>query len=82
MKRILLVVMVVFFQGCTNSDRAGLSGWGKDFRVTLYSGGTVVREWKSSGKVQSESDSDGWYFMDSDTKKLVRVSGSVVVEQL
>ena len=54
---------------------------GSTFKVTLYSDGTAVRTWVSTGKVMTESESDGWYFTDSKTKKLVRVSGCVVVEQ-
>jgi hypothetical protein len=43
--------------------------------------GEAVREWHSTGKVLTEANSDGWYFMDKSNNKLVRVSGDVTVEQ-
>lgn len=68
--------------GCTNAKMSQLSAYGSDFKVTVYSGGVPVRTYTSSGKVATEEDSDGWYFTDKETRKLVRVSGTVTVEQL
>lgn len=85
MKRFLALIAVVALlavAGCTDAERASWSAYGNTFRVTLYSGGQPVRTWISSGKVLSETSSDGWLFMDSETKRLVRVSGDSVVEQI
>jgi hypothetical protein len=79
----LMIIVVTLLAACTNADRAQISGYGNSFKVTLYaSTGAAIREWVSDGKVMTEDKSDGWYFMDSKTHKLVRVSGPVVVEQL
>lgn len=80
--RKFILILCVAVCGCTRAERAQLGGFGQDFKVTLYNGGQEVRAWKSQGKVLTEYKSDGWYFMDAETKKLVRVSGAVVVEQL
>lgn len=48
----------------------------------MYSGGQKVREWTSTGKVLSESQSDGYYFEDSETGKLIEVAGDVVITKL
>lgn len=77
-----ILAMLACTIGCSNAERAQFGGMGSNFRVTLYSGGEVVKEWESIGKVQTESQSDGWFFMDAKTNKLVRVSGDVAVEQL
>lgn len=69
--------------GCTDAGRAQLSAYGETFQVTLYAAnGSVIKTWTSDGKVQAEEQSDGWYFMDAKTHMLVRVSGTVVVEQV
>lgn len=82
MKRTILLITILLLSGCTNAGRSQLFGYGSDFKVKLYSGGELVQEWQSKGKVLTEADSDGWYFMDAKTNKLIRVSGTVVVEQL
>jgi len=79
----LLLVVVIAFSGCTDADRAQIGALGSKFHVTLYAAsGGVIKEWTSNGKVSTEDHSDGWYFMDAETGKLVRVSGTVVVEQV
>lgn len=84
MKRILfLLPLLVAVAGCgidADADMALSEAEGKPHRVTLYSGGRVVREWTTDRKVRSQNQSDGWYFRDSKTGALVRVSGNVVIE--
>lgn len=67
---------------CTDASKAKLGGYGDEHTVELYSGGKKVREWTSSGKVQSEESSDGYYFNDKETGKLVEVSGDVVITRI
>ena len=80
MKKFYLLAVIALC-GCTSAGRAQFDGFGSDFTVTVYSGGTAVRTFESSGKVLAETESDGWYFSDAKTGKLVRVSGTVVIEQ-
>lgn len=65
--------------GCTDTDRASISAYGDAASITCYSGGTVVYTGKSSGRVQSTQQSDGWEFKDSVTGKFMRVSGDCIV---
>lgn len=81
MHRFTSLCLAFLLVGCTNAEIAGVKGFGEDFKITVYSGGKAVRTFVSSGKVLTEAESDGWYFMDAETKKLVRVSGTVVIEQ-
>jgi hypothetical protein len=78
----LVCAVVILLNGCTKAERAQFGGYGNNFKVTVYSGSEAVREFKSEGKVLSEDHTDGWYFLDAKTQKLVRVSGTVIVEQL
>lgn len=68
--------------GCTNASRAQLNGYGSDFVITQYGcDGTMINQWISTGKVLTEEHSDGYYFMDSESRKLIRITGTLVIEQ-
>lgn len=87
MKNLLMILMlcitVFLITGCTDARRAKLSGYGSGFMIeSLNCDGTVGRAYISTGKVTSEANSDGYYFMDKNTKKLVEVSGRVVITKL
>ena len=70
------------FASCTDATRSKIGGYGDEHKVEMYSGGVKVREWTSSGKVRSEDRSDGYYFNDKETGKLIEVSGDVVITRL
>jgi hypothetical protein len=65
--------------GCSNAGYSRLTASGQDHTIELYSGGEKIRTWTSSGKVYCEEQSDGYYFQDSETKQLVRVSGTLII---
>lgn len=76
-----LIVGCLTLCGCTKAERSQVLGFGKDYAVSVYSGGEKVREFTSSGKVLTEEKSDGWFFTNKETGKLVRISGTVIVEE-
>lgn len=76
-----LGVVLLLAAGCTDAEVAKNNAYGSQFVVTLYSGGKPARVWVSTGRVETEEKSDGWYFRDSRSRKLVRVSGAVTVEE-
>ncbi|MFV0446344.1 MAG: hypothetical protein ACK5Q5_22450 [Planctomycetaceae bacterium] len=78
----LLIVAVGCSAGCTDAGYARATALGFKHRVTLYSGGSAVRTWTSSGKVFPEDQSDGYYFCDDESGHLIRVTGVVVVESV
>lgn len=86
MKSLLLLVVAVAcclpFVGCTDANLARQSALGNKHRVELWSGGKLVREWTSTGKVESESQSDGYYFVDVESRELVRVTGDLVITSI
>jgi outer membrane lipoprotein-sorting protein len=65
--------------GCTSAERADLFSYGNKHHIELWSGGQKVHTWVSTGKVLNEKDSDGYFFMDNETGKLVRVTGDLVI---
>ena len=44
--------------------------------------GSVARTWISSGKVSSEQNSDGYYFMEEGTDKLIEVTGRLIITKI
>lgn len=78
MKKFLILVIVLFV-GCTDATVSQFTSYGSSHTIQLWSGGKMVQEWKSTGKVISEESSDGYYFRDADTKELVRVTGDLVI---
>lgn len=77
----VLAIGFLVFAGCTKAERSQVMGFGKDYKISVYSGGEKVREFVSSGKVLTEEKSDGWYFTNKESGKLVRISGTVIVEE-
>lgn len=66
--------------GCTDAERASFSALGKEATVTCYSGGQVVFEATSTGKVVS-LDSAGVAFKDQATGKYVRAYADCIVRE-
>jgi len=82
MKKVIAVLVVgILMAGCSG-DVASLGAIGNEHKIEMYSGGVKVREWTSTGKVQSEVDSDGYYFRDKETRMYTTVSGDVVITAL
>lgn len=78
-KVVFSLILGAALAGCTDGNIARFSALGDAGHITCYSGGTVIYDGKSTGKIGSEESSDGWYFMEEGTKKLIRVSGDCVI---
>lgn len=82
MKKLLLLgAILLLFLSCTDAGRAKFGGYGDDFKIEILSSNTgeVVKTYYSSGKVLSEGNSDGYFFMDSATGELTEVAGGIIV---
>lgn len=73
------LVLIGFSVACTDTYLAGLASFGSEGHVQCYSGGKLIYEGDSTGKLQTVSQSDGWEFRDKKTCKFVRVSGDCVI---
>ncbi len=80
---LLLLSLTLFFYACTDATKAKLGGFGSRFQIEMLNcDGSVARTWISSGKVSSEKDSDGYYFMEEETNKLIEVTGRLIITKL
>lgn len=69
---------VLAIAGCKSSDFAQIGSLGHEAHVKCYSGNLLIYEGDSTGNVSNEGSSDGWYWKDAKTGRLVEVSGSCV----
>jgi hypothetical protein len=76
----MIIFVVIFGIGCTDAKMKQMTSYGSSAFIKCYSGGQIIYSGESTGKVQTEEQSDGWYFEDSKTGKLVRVSGDCLIE--
>lgn len=76
----LLIAVIISSVSCTDAQLSKIGGLGDEFKVEMINcNGTVARRWISSGKVSSEKNSDGYYFKDKKTGKLIEVTGRLVI---
>lgn len=68
--------------GCKDATRAQWNSLGKRHKIELYSCGTKIGEWISTGNPSNEDHSDGYSFMDTQTGKSIEISGTVIITQL
>jgi len=78
MKRLIFLVLIL--TGCTNANLKQLTTYGSQAHIMCFSGNVLIYEGDSTGKVSSESHSDGWFFEDAKTHKLMRISGACIIE--
>jgi hypothetical protein len=75
----LLTIMATMVS-CTDATMSKMGGYGDTFTIKVLGPDTVIT-YHSTGKVISEEHSDGYYFTNRETGKLVEVSGNVIIEQ-
>jgi hypothetical protein len=74
-----MITLFMLLIACTDTEIAQLTAIGEPGHITCYSGGQVIFEGDSTGKIATEEQSDGWKFMDAATGRLVRVSGDCLI---
>lgn len=79
-KLIIMSAFVLGLSSCKDSTRAQFSAMNKAHIITLYGAtGTIINQWESTGSISNEENSDGWYFEDAATGKLVEITGTIVI---
>jgi|GEM_PF-1723916 len=79
---VLCIGLIVGGNSCTDAERAKFGSFGSSHSVKCFSGSRLIYEGTASGKVLSEEASDGYYFNEAETGKLMEVSGNCVIERL
>jgi len=66
--------------GCTDGFKGKISAYGGSASIKCYSAEKLIYEGESTGKVASEANSDGYFFVDKADGKLKEVSGNCVIQ--
>lgn len=81
MKKLILLIPILLAFGCTDADKAKIFSYGSKHHITLYgASGTKIGEWDSTGTL-NDIAGDGCEFMDTASKKLVTIRGTMVITQ-
>ena len=78
LNEVYMILMLSFLFACGEQMRSLTGTVGTPASIICYSGGTKIYEGKSTGKPASEASSDGYWWVDAQTKKLVEVSADCV----
>ena len=76
---ILICIAASALAGCTDAAVSQFSALGEAGEVVCYSGGREIYKGRSTGKIKTEGQSDGYFFRDSSTGKLTRVTGDCII---
>jgi hypothetical protein len=77
MKKLPLLLLLLT-SGCTDATWSKVTQYGGSQHIKCYSGGVLIYEGDSTGKVVSEQGSDGYYFEDATTHEVVEISADCV----
>ena len=66
---------------CTDVGWEKMTNYMQSFHVKCYSAGVVIYEGYSTGRLENETHSDGWAFVDKATRKFTRVGGDCVIQE-
>lgn len=75
----LVLAACILLAGCTDATVGKLKALGSSAHIECYSGGTLIYDGRSTGKVKSETNSDGYFFVDRETGLPMEVSGNCVI---
>ena len=73
------VAAMAFFTGCTDATKASFGAIGEPGKVQCYSGGKLIYEGVSTGRIATVEYSDGWEFCENGTNSFIRVSGDCLI---
>lgn len=73
-----IVLLLIILTGCSDGFVGKLQSFGAKRSIECYSGGKLIYKGTSSGKISSEANSDGYYFL-VEPGKLLEVSGNCVI---
>jgi len=76
MKLVPLLFSLIMFAGCTDACIGKVRVYNDAARVTCYSGARLTFDDCSTGKVESQNQSDGYFFIAKGTQRPVEISGN------
>ena len=77
-----LLLLSICLVSCKDATIQQFNSLGSQHKITQYaSDGKIIGEWESTGNINNEHNSDGWYFKDKKTGKLIELTGTLQIIQ-
>jgi hypothetical protein len=77
MGKLLIVALALALAGCTDAERADFGAYGEEAGIYCYSGGKLVFEDQSTGRIQS--DTQGIFYKSKATGRYIRAYADCIV---
>ena len=74
-----MVFVALTMFGCTDATIGKIKVLGSCGKITCYSGGKIIFAGESTGKIRSEKNSDGYFFVNKKTGLMMEVSGDCII---
>lgn len=82
MKTAFILAALLSVAGCTDASRAHWSQLGDEAHIQCFSGGQVVYDGTSTGKVAASKSGAGVFFKEKESGKFVRLYADCIVKSL
>ncbi len=81
-KALIAVAMIAAASvaACTEAGNARTFNYGQTGRVTCHTGGVVVFDDFSTGRIEKHESSDGFYFVSTTSGRLSEVTGDCIID--
>jgi hypothetical protein len=74
----LLLLATLMLVSCSDATKGSISALGKGRNIKCYSGGVLIYEGKTTGKIENESGSDGYYFTDT-SGQFIEINANCII---
>ena len=78
--KLYLCIAALIFAGCTDGVIGKLKSYGRGAKVKCWSGGGIIFDGESTGKVLSEANSDGYYFVEKSSGQTVEIAADCIIK--
>ena len=78
--KLYLCIAVLVFTGCTDGVLGKFKSYGSGAKVRCWSGGMIIYDGQSTGKVSSEANSDGYYFVEKSSGQTLEISADCITK--
>ena len=78
--KLYLCIAALMFAGCTDGVIGKIKSYGSGAKVRCWSGGVLIYDGGSTGKVLSEKNSDGYYFIDKSSGDMLEIAGDCIIK--
>lgn len=77
--KIVFIAALFALVGCTDTTLSSFEALGKPGTINCWSGTQQIYSGRSTGKIMTVTNSDGWEFREAATGDFIRVTGACLI---